>query len=281
MSSGDLERLDFIRPASSDAGVIHSIASTKVKRYAPLWVAAVVLTAGAIAGAAGWVVSEQTQTVFRPRLFEVPQWEAIWMEPTAESRHTADSKNAALAHAILGCAAGLAMGMAGGLSAGAPARGLFVGLCAQAVGFMVGAFAALAIIPLARPVVPPVLSTVASEVWLPLLFHGGIWGAVGAVAGAAFAIGMGSRKTHPGRAIFLAAVGGILAAVLFQLLAACLPLEAGATSPVAQWPVVRLAAMLLPNVMIAAGAALGAVGPARLVLPNLRPAKRGQGTSSL
>jgi hypothetical protein len=184
------------------------------------------------------------------------------MEPTRESLYAADLKNAALVNAVLGCAAGLAMGFAGGLAARAPLRGTFVGLSAQAVGLLVGALAALALIPLYHPVAKRPFPTDMDEIWLPLLLHVGVWAGIGAIGGAAFAIGIGRRRRLPG-AVGSATAGAMLAAVFFQLIGTCLPLDAGATDPVARWSVVRLVAMLLPSVMIAAGAALGTVGHVR------------------
>ena len=184
------------------------------------------------------------------------------MEPSAESKYAADLKNAALANAVLGCAAGLAMGFAGGLAARAPSRGIFVGLSAQAVGLLVGALAALAVIPVFHPVLQRQFRTVTNDVWLPLVMHASMWAAIGAVGGAAFAIGMG-RKSRLRSAIGSATAGALLAAVCFQLIGTCLPLGAGATAPIARWSVVRLMAMLLPIVMIAAGAALGTVDQVR------------------
>ena len=130
------------------------------------------------------------------------------------------------------------------------------------MGLLVGALAALAVIPVFHPVLQRQFRTVTNDVWLPLVMHAGIWAAIGAVGGAAFAIGMGC-KSRLLSAIGSATAGALLAAVCFQLIGTCLPLGAGATGPVARWSVVRLMAMLLPIVMIAAGAALGTVDHVR------------------
>ena len=144
-----------------------------------------------------------------------------------ESQYAADLKNAALANAVLGCAAGFAMGFAGGLAARVPSRGIFVGLGAQALGLLVGALAAMGVIPVFHPVSPRVFRTVTDDVWLPLAMHAGIWAGVGAVGGAAFAIGRGGSLRLL-NAIGPATAGALLAAVSFQLICICLPLGAGA-----------------------------------------------------
>jgi hypothetical protein len=189
------------------------------------------------------------------------------MEPSLESRYTADLKNAALTYAILGCAAGFTMGFAGGLAARAPTRGILVGLSAQAVGLFVGALTALALISVLHPTSPQPFRTLTTDVWSPFMIHAGVWAAVGAVGGSAFAIGMGCKRLVAS-AVGSAATGALLAAVFFQLIGICLPLGAGATGLVARWAVVRLMAMLLPSVMIAAGAALGTAGHIRSAGPN-------------
>ena len=188
------------------------------------------------------------------------------MEPTPESQYAADLKNAALAHAVLGSQPGSRWDSRAA-SPRTPSRGLFVGLSAQAVGLLVGALAALAVIPVFQPVLPRQFRTVTNDVWVPLAMHAGIWAAVGAVGGAAFAIGMGC-KPHLLNAIGSATAGALLAAVCFQLIGTCLPIGAGATGPVPRWSVVRLLAMLLPMSLIAAGAALGTFGHERPSDPN-------------
>ncbi len=210
----------------------------------------IAVTAGIAAGLVSWIGCEWAHDLFRPRLVEDPRWEAIWMEPSWETLYAAELKNAALTNAVLGCVSGFAMGLAGGLAARAPSRGIFVGLSAQAVGLLVGALVALALIPLCHPVFQRPFRPITDDVWLPLVMHGGVWAADGAVGGAAFAISMGCRPRLKS-AIGSATAGAVLAAVFFQLIGTCLSLDAGATDPVARWSVVRLVAMLLPTFMIA------------------------------
>ena len=78
----------------------------------------------------------------------------------------------------------------------------------------------------------------------------------------------GSDGARLRAAIGSATAGALLAAVFFQLIGVCLPLGAGATGPVARWSGVRLVAMLLPNLMIAAGAVMRTVVEVRQSRPN-------------
>jgi hypothetical protein len=267
MESSELG-LPLHRAVTSDGATIEPPVSGRNRPCSRRRIVGIALTAGVTAGLVSWIACEWAHDVFRPRLVEVPRWEAVWMEPSAESIYAADLKNAALANAVLGCAAGLAMGFAGGLALRVPSRGIFVGLSAQAVGLLVGALAALAVIPVFHPVLQRQFRTVTNDVWLPLVMHASIWAAIGAVGGAAFAIGMGCTSRLRS-AIGSATAGALLAAVCFQLIGTCLPLDAGATAPIARWPFVRLIAVLLPIVMIAAGAALGTVDQVR---PSADPA---------
>jgi hypothetical protein len=238
------------------------------------------MAAGVVAGLASWMAVEWAHDVFRPRLFGSPRWEAVWMEPTPESQNAADLKNSALAFGLLGCFSSLAMGVAGGLVAGAPSRGIVVGLGAQAVGVAVGALAASTFIPVFHPNSPDRFATAANDLWSSLFLHGTVWAAVGATAGATFAIGMRSRH-RLGNAVGSSMASALLAAVCFQLIATCLPLEAGADRPVARWAVVRLLAMFLPSVMIAAGAALGTIGDVGPMSPDQAPRPADQCRSPL
>jgi hypothetical protein len=218
----------------------------------------IALMAGVAAGLIAWITQECGHDAFRPRLAEVPKWEAVWMEPNIQTQSAAEWKNASLASALLGCAAGLVRGFAGGVVGRAPSRGIFVGLSAQVGGLLLGALAALIAIPVFQSLTQRSFRTMTTDVWVPLAIRATVWVAAGAVGGAAFALGAGQRS-RLGAAVGCATAGALLSAILFQVIAASLPLDAGAAAPVARWPVLRLIAMLFPSTMIAAGAALGTI----------------------
>jgi hypothetical protein len=188
-------------------------------------------------------------------LYQVEAMGVSAMRPSRESQIAADSANATLAFAILGGVTGLMMGFAGGLAGRSPVRGLIVGLASMAAGAVVGASASLALLPFFfRRLVPDL-----NDLLTPMLIHGGIWMAIGALGGLAFAIGMG-RGRHLPIAIGAACVGAFLASVLFHLLSESLFLDSDSTEPLAKSAIARLLAMLLATVLIAAGAARGALG---------------------
>ena len=222
-------------------------------RHRHVW--AIALTAGVAAGLFSWLGAELGRQAFRPRLFKVEILGRIVNQPSEESQVAADLKNATLGFAILGGLTGLAMGLAGGLAVHSPARGVIVALTALAAGALVGGLACLALLPLFyRRHVPDV-----NDLLTPILIHGGIWMAIGGVGGLAFAIGMRSGR-HRLDAVGAACVGGFLASILFHLLCASFYPDLSSMEPVAGTSVLRLFAMILVTVLVAAGSAMGALG---------------------
>ena len=216
----------------------------------------IALSAGVVAGLIAWIGGEFAHNAFKPQLFKV---EVIAIgttsQPSRESLIAADIKNATLTFAILGCVTGLAMGLAGGMAGRSPGRGVLVGLAAQAAGSIVGALACLALLPLSfRGLVPDV-----NDLMTPILIHGGIWMGIGAVGGWAFAVGIRSGL-HVLNAVGAGCIGGFLASVFYHLLSGGLFPQVNSTEPVADSAVVRLLAMILVTVLVAVGAARGAMG---------------------
>jgi hypothetical protein len=131
-----------------------------------------------------------------------------------------------------------------------------VGLGAQAVGALVGTVASLALLRLLfRGYVPD-----PNDEFLLILVHGGIWMAIGAAGGAAFAIGMDCTRRLP--AILVeSSVAALLATLLYHALSASFFPDSRPTAPVADSTALRFLAMFLVPVLVAAGAARGALGP--------------------
>jgi len=219
---------------------------------------AITLAGGVVAGLVSWVGGELAHGAFKPRLVQVVlMFGQTVMRPSASTSNAADVKNAALAFAILGGVTGLVMGFAGGLACRSPWRGVIVGLGAQALGALVGALASLALVPLFHRELVPDLNDLLS----PIMIHAGIWTGIGAVGGLAFGVGMGCGRRLL-RPIGGACLGAVLAAVVFHVVSGGLFPDSGYTGPVATSSLVRLMAMLLVTVLVAAGAARGAQGSA-------------------
>jgi len=225
---------------------------------AEVW--AVALAAGVAAGLVSWVGGELAHGAFKPQLVQVVgNFGQKVMLPTRSTLNAADLKNATLAFAVLGGVTGLVMGIAGGVAGRSALHGVVVGLGAQVLGVLVGALASLALVPLFhRDFVPDT-----NDLLSPIMIHAGIWAAIGAVGGLAFAIGM-RRGRRLLNAIGGACLGAILATVVFHVLSGALFPDSGSTEPVATSSFVRLLAMLLVTVLVAPGAARGALGRASL-----------------
>jgi hypothetical protein len=232
----------------------------------PRQIWAIALAAGVAAGLISWLVGEWTLEAFKPRLFKQQIMLQTVIQPTNASQNAADLKNAILAHAILGSVMGLTLGVAGGLAGRSPSRGMVAGLGGLAAGALVGGVAASALLPLFyRRNVPDL-----NDLMTPILLHGGIWMAIGAVGGAAFAIGLGAVRWLP-NAIVGACIGALLATIGFHLLGASLFPEAGSIDAMPSSALVRLIARLLVTLLIAAGAAWGVQGRLNVPYPPATP----------
>jgi hypothetical protein len=215
----------------------------------------IVLAAGLVAGVLAWVAGELTHGFFRPRRYSVEIMGMVSMQPSKESRRAADIANATLSSAILGSVAALTMGLAGGLIVHTPLRGAIIGLGAQALGAFAGAAASLALIPILYwELVPD-----SNDLLTPIMIHGGIWSAIGAVCAMAFAAGMSRWRQLP-LAILFAGTGASTASVIFHLLTGILFPGSSSAEAVGGSAVVRLLATSLVTVLVAIGVGRGTLG---------------------
>ena len=149
---------------------------------------------------------------------------------------------------------GLFLGMAGGLAARSLRRGLIVGLGGLVVGGVVGVAASWGLLPLFyRRVVPD-----PNDLLSPVLVHAGVWMAIGAVGGLAFAVGMccGWNSVN---AVLGACLGAFVATLLFHGLGEFLFVDSASSAPLAAAPLARLLADFLVTLLVACGTARGAL----------------------
>jgi hypothetical protein len=216
----------------------------------------IVLSTAVVAGLISWLGGEAAYGLFKPRLFVVHLLDgSTSLQPSIPSLRAADVKNTALALGILGAVTALAMSFAGGLVTGSPARGVMVGLGTLAVGALVSVLATFALFPLLhrQPVPDP------NDMLTPVLVQAGIWMIVGAMAGISFAIGM-RRDRHLAAATVAACLAALLATVVYHLLIGGLLTDLGPTMLIPGTSGLRLIAVLTATILIAAGAARGALG---------------------
>jgi hypothetical protein len=160
-------------------------------------------------------------------------------------------RNAVVAYGTLGAALGLGLGLAGGLIHRSVLRAALAGATGLVLGGVAGA-------GLARLLVPVFYNNLgADDLTYSLIVHGGTWGAVGAVAGVAFAQGLGGwgrmlRVTIGG------AAAALLATVIYEFAGGILFPLAMTNLPVSATWQGRQAACLLVTLLVAAGVVLSA-----------------------
>ena len=214
-----------------------------------------VVLGGVLAGLVAFGTGEATYQTFRPALVRQNLMGNKLMTPTLKTNHAAAVKNGALAFGVLGGCLGVCLGAAGGLARGprgrpswrTPRRGAGIGP---------GAGLSLALLPWfleAR------FDYLEYDLIISLVMHGLIWGLLGASAGLAFAIGMGERRLL-GRALIAGCLGGLLGAIIFELVGAMYFTAAETGNPISlTWPT-RLMARLFVT--------LGTAAAIVLFLPN-------------
>jgi outer membrane lipoprotein SlyB len=228
-------------------------------RLPPVRVWALALTAGLIAGFASWLIGE----TFHGR-FEPPDGRTgVRLTPAQikslrTARDAAGSFETTIALGSLGAVLGLTLGLAGGCARGSARAALIAAIAGSILGGTAGAVMPRVLLPIYFRVHDPDRD----DLMLAILIQGGNWCVIGAAAGAAFGIGLGGR----GRAL-RALLGGLLGAtagvLVYEMVGAlAFPLD-GTSDPVSATWGTRLFARLAAAIFISAGAAIGALGPAK------------------
>jgi hypothetical protein len=211
------------------------------------------LGAGLLAGAAAWLVGEATVDVFRPTMVTMDTPAGRMTAASVQELTRTDMKNAALAFAMQGACLGLALGLAGGLARGSAWSGAAAGLA----GAVLGGALALGTSAVLQPVYYQnvQLDQIEQGLTVPMLVHGGIWGAAGLAGGLAFGLGLGRGRSSIARAAVGGLVGILLAAFVFEATAAMAFPKAATTRPLSLTPGSRLMAKMLASLLAAAGIA--------------------------
>ncbi len=176
--------------------------------------------------------------------------------PTLATEIVAAARNGALAFGVLGLFLGGCLGLAGGLAR----RSWFAvaaGGLGSVLGFAAGVGASLALLPFC---IASRIRYPDNELVVSFLMHGAIWGLLGALAGLAFAVGLGERPLWV-RALTAGFAGALVGAVAFDLIGAVAFPGAMTDDPISRTWVTRLMARLL--VTVATAAAVSLVLPVR------------------
>jgi len=171
------------------------------------------------------------------------------MLTSVETENTAMAQNAALAFGVLGLCLGAFMGTAGGLARPSAAASVTAGLFGAAASATLAALLCLVLLP---RLLKAQFDYSDYDLLIALFSHGLIWGLLGALAGAAFAIGLGDRRLL-GVAVTAGLLGAVLGTIVMELIGAAFFANAATVKPISDtWPT-RLLARLLVTSGTAAG----------------------------
>jgi hypothetical protein len=222
------------------------------------------LAAALLAGIASWLVGERTYDYFRPS--EGAGADLFRFAALNRETSIAQARNGAVTFGALGALLGLGLGLAGGLSRRSPAGALVGGAVGLVLAGAAGALPAFAVMPwqwMHRNDDPATL-----DLMMPLLIHGGLWCALGAAAGLAFAVGRVGLKPIP---LLEGALGGLVGAafgtVVFELVGGFAFPLAHTAYPFSANPGTRLLARLCVTLFAAAGTLL-------MFRPRLDPGRK-------
>jgi hypothetical protein len=198
----------------SAAGVGSGIAADGgARRPARLWPWG--LAAGVAAGLIAWLAGEVVHGTFSPPDSLLKNVNPALSPALASEQKLANIKNAILAFGLMGAILGLILGGVGGLARGSLRAGVMAGLIGLLAGGAVGAGVSWVLVPIAERN----SDLLSDNLGFALLFHAGIWSAVGAAGGLAFGQGIAGRGSIP-RAILGATLGALLGTVIYELVGA-------------------------------------------------------------
>jgi len=172
-----------------------------------------------------------------------------------KAREAAQFSETTLAFGALGAVFGFALGLAGGAARGSA----LAAVIAAVVGSILGGFAGAG---MARVMLPiyfrNILKSDSGDLTLAILVLGANWSVIGAVAGAAFGIGLGDRNRIVG-VLFGGLLGALAGVLVYEMVGAlAFPLD-GITSPLSKTWGTRLFARLAVTTLASAGVAWGAL----------------------
>ncbi len=170
------------------------------------------------------------------------------------------TRSAALAFGVLGLCLGGTLGIAGGLTRRSMPAAAAAGVLGLFLGAILGAVATLVSVPRSIEIRSQYPN---NDLIIGIIIHCGIWGPLAAVAGLAFAVGLGDRRLI-GRAIASGFAGAIAGALAFDLIGAFAFPLARTDFPISLTGTSRLLARLLVGFGTAAAIAW--------LVPTLRPA---------
>ena len=204
------------------------------------------IVAAVLAGAAALVAGEKILDAYHNDLFP-----PIKFNPSVEEMSrlkAARLSTATLTFTCLGGFLGLAMGLAGGLAR----RSVPAGIRAAIIGFVVGAAAEGILTYVVVSMFFKRYDPLAGDLALPLLTHGTIWLAVGAIGGLAFGLALGGRGRWKSTLVG-GLVGAAVATIVYEIGGALVFASSKSELPLSASVTTRAIALLLVAIFSAAG----------------------------
>jgi hypothetical protein len=158
-------------------------------------------------------------------------------------------RNAVVSFGVSGAIFGLGMGLVGGIIRRSPVKAVK----GAATGLLVGGAAGWSVSRLLVPVYYKNL--ISDDLTYPLMVHCGTWGAIGAAAGFAFAVGM-VGWSGAARAMAAGTLAAVVAAITCEFAGGIVFPLAATDHPVAATPASRLVAPVVVAAFITAGMVL-------------------------
>ena len=207
------------------------------------------MAAGLVAGLASWLAGELIVKGYQSDL--VP---ALKVSPSPEDmRRWRDARvySATLAFTTMGACLGLAMGVAGGLARGSASASVRAAILGALLGTSAAASLALGLVSFFYKRYDPQ----SGDLVLPLLTHGAIWSAIGAIGGLAFGVGLGCKGRWKATLVG-GLVGAAAATVVYEILGALAFASFKTDLPLSSSVITRGMAQVLVAMLAAIGAAL-------------------------
>jgi hypothetical protein len=226
------------------------------------------IAASIVAGLAAFGLGEAFYERIAPRAVKQTMRNLEVVLPSEETELAAAAQNGGLTFGLMGASLGLIFGLAGGI-AGRRTKGeaAAAGVAGLVLGAVVGAAIPLALL---TPYAQFMRDHDYDDLLAPMGMHTAIWGPIGAAAGLAFGIGLGTG--HRLRSSFYGLIGAAVGTAVYEVLGAAIDPMALTSAPISKTWTTRLLARVLVALCVGLTLALSIAPPRSEDVGGQRPA---------